>query len=271
MIMMPKVSQRFTTFLKTRVTNLARSRGYDITPLWRLETRPLVLHLREVLDKYAIDCVFDVGANLGQFYDLLRTEIGWKGLVLSFEPARKYADILNSRCLGESNWRVFDYALGHESGSATINITQSPGLNSFLAPRTDQVGGFWKSDSVLHTEVVQVRTLDGVFAELQRQYAFSSPYLKIDTQGFDLEVIRGAGEALREVRAMQTEASVKPIYEGQPIFIESLEYLGRLGFEISGMFPVTRDRALRLIEFDCIMVNRRFADAIVREGHDGPR
>jgi FkbM family methyltransferase len=239
--------------------SFARSRGYDITPLWRLETRPLVLHLREVLDKYAIDCVLDVGANLGQFYDLLRTEIGWKGLVLSFEPVSKYADNLKLK--------ILDYALGSVNGSATINVTKSPGLNSFLAPRIDQLRGFWKSDSILYTEVVQVRTLDSVFTELRRQHAFSSPYLKIDTQGFDLEVIRGASESLQEVRAMQTEASVKSIYEGQPSFIDSMEYLGRLGFEVTGTFPATRDDALRLIEFDCVMVNRRFAEALVH----GPR
>ena len=81
-------------------------------------------------------------------------------------------------------------------------------------------------------------------------------YLKMDTQGFDLEVVRGAPAVLPTVRALQTEASILPLYQGMPSWITAVETLQGLGFEISGFFPVSTDPNMRLIEVDCVMVNR---------------
>jgi hypothetical protein len=53
---------------------------------------------------------------------------------------------------------------------------------------------------------------------------------------------------------IQTECSVVPLYESTPTYIDAISSLTKLGFEISGQFPVAIDRELRLIEFDCVMV-----------------
>ena len=84
-----------------------------------------------------------------------------------------------------------------------------------------------------------------------------STYLKIDTQGFDLQVIEGARQSLSLVAAVQTEVSVRPIYQGMPGFIEVYSALDAMGFDLTGLYPVTRDSFLRLVELDCVMVNRR--------------
>jgi hypothetical protein len=66
--------------------------------------------------------------------------------------------------------------------------------------------------------------------------------LKIDTQGYDLEVLKGAENTLQSIRALQLEASVRPIYEGMPGFREVLDYLMSRGFALSAMslcwFPI---------------------------------
>jgi len=103
------------------------------------------------------------------------------------------------------------------------------------------------------------RTLDGVLPALQERIGFKRPYLKIDTQGFDIEVLQGGNESLDAVRALQTEASVIGIYKGMPGYMETIRYLGDSGFDITGFYPVSRDRSLRLIEFDCVMINRSIA------------
>jgi hypothetical protein len=72
-------------------------------------------------------------------------------------------------------------------------------------------------------------------------------------------VLRGAERSLLEVRALQTEASVVGIYKGMPGYMETIDHLTERGFDITGMYPVSRDSALRLLEFDCVMINRRFA------------
>jgi len=106
---------------------------------------------------------------------------------------------------------------------------------------------------------VAVRTLDVVLPVLQERIGFARPYLKIDTQGFDIEVLRGAGASLPGVKALQTEASIIGLYKGMPQYIDTLRYLDERGFDITGLYPVSRDSALRLVEFDCVMINRAVA------------
>ena len=202
--------------LKRHVVKFARRHRYELTPAWRLEAQPLANHLRKLLSQYEIDCVLDVGGNLGQFRDVRRTDLEWQGLILSFEPVRQYVDHLRMRCAAESKWYILDYALGSQTGAATINVTRSPGLNSILSARTDAVPGFWSSESATSTETITVQTLDSVLDDLREKHGFSLPYLKIDTQGFDLEVLKGATKVLENIPALQTEASVKSIYIDRP-------------------------------------------------------
>ena len=233
-----------------------RSAGYDLTPVWQLASRPLVLHLKEIFRAYEIDCVFDVGANQGQYYDLLRTEVGFRGTVLSFEPVRKYVDLLESRAKTESDWTIFDFALGSKNETQSINVTKSPGLNSFLVPKDE--------NQVAKIEAVEIKTLDSIFEDLRKRYGFRAPYLKLDTQGLDLEVLKGAHESIRHYHALQTEASLRPIYEDMPGYKESLDRFLAAGFEVTGMFAVWRDEALRLVEFDCVMASKVLADSLER-------
>jgi hypothetical protein len=105
-----------------------------------------------------------------------------------------------------------------------------------------------------HVETVAVRTLDTVLPTLRERLGFERPYLKLDTQGFDMEVLRGGSSSLATVLALQTEASVIGIYKSMPTYMETIRYLGERGFDLSGLYPVARDSSLRLFEFDCVMI-----------------
>jgi hypothetical protein len=96
--------------------------------------------------------------------------------------------------------------------------------------------------------------LDEIFDDLVEGVSQPRVYLKLDTQGWDVEVFAGAAGCLDRVVAMQSELSVQPLYEGMPSYQEALEVYSAAGFEVSGMFPLVRDAALRLIEFDCVLV-----------------
>jgi hypothetical protein len=99
---------------------------------------------------------------------------------------------------------------------------------------------------------VPVRRLDHVVEELN--LGPRGVFLKMDTQGWDLEVIRGAEACLPRIAALQSEMSVVPIYEGMPSYLDMLRELHGRGFEPAAMFPVSRQADLRLIEFDCVLV-----------------
>lgn len=244
--------------LKNFISNTALKHGYTVIPQWRLDAHPLARHLVALFARYDVDCVLDVGGNLGQFHDFIRDDVGFKGPIVSFEPVGKYVKVLVARSQQDSRWRIMPHALGASECTAEINVTKSPGLNSFLAPRSDVVDDYWKDDSVSGTETVQIRMLDNVMSGLMKELGFARPYLKLDTQGFDLEALKGARGTLPSVRALQTEASVRPLYQGMPTYQEVIDHLNGEGFDLSGMFPVTVDAALRLVEFDCVAVNRSF-------------
>ena len=55
---------------------------------------------------------------------------------------------------------------------------------------------------------------------------------------------------------MQSEVSVLPLYDGMPDYKTSIEAFGAAGFDLSGLFPVVLDQALRVVEFDCVAVSR---------------
>ena len=213
-------------------------------------------HLARLFDRLEVGCVLDVGAFNGLYHDFLRDMVGYRGLIISFEPVRKYAEALKRDSARDPQWVICDFALGSEDSHGTFNVMRAGNFSSFLPPDHSVVSDFAVKNQVDHQETVQVRRLDSVIGSLASRRPIHNIYLKMDTQGFDLEVIRGAPETLRTVLALQTEMSLRPIYQGMPSFSDARRELESLGFDISGMFPVSHDTALRLIEFDCVMVNR---------------
>jgi hypothetical protein len=115
---------------------------------------------------------------------------------------------------------------------------------------------FLALNAVQQTIEVAIHTLDEVLPGLARELAVGRFYLKLDTQGFDLEVVKGAQASLPGICALQTEASVTPIYQGSPDFATTIRELQRRGFELSGIFPNNPDHFPRMLEFDCCMVQR---------------
>lgn len=241
--------------VKDSVLKVSRSFGYDIVPLREMKERDFALHLRELLASQKIDCVIDVGANVGQYRDFLRDRVLYDGPIVSFEPISRHIEILRGRARSDRNWHVEGYALGGKSGAMPINVMASDQFSSFLEPDNTRVSDYGDLNVPSRTEVVAVRTLDQILPILRQQLGFFRPYLKIDTQGYDIEVLHGAEQSLPSICALQTEASVIGIYKSMPSYMDTIRYLNERGFEITGLYPISRDRNLRLVEFDCVMIN----------------
>jgi FkbM family methyltransferase len=227
-------------FVRESVLKVSRSLGYDIVPLRKMKERDFALHLRELLASQKIDCVIDVGAHIGQYRDFLREQVLYDGPIVSFEPVGQHIRILRARSRVDRDWHVEGYALGSRSGAMPVKVSTSDNVD---------------------TEVVAVRTLDQILPTLRRQLGFARPYLKIDTQGSDIEVLHGAEESLPSICALQSGASVVGIYRGMPSRMDMIRHLNERGFEITGLYPTSRDRSLRLIGFDCVMINVAMAVA----------
>jgi FkbM family methyltransferase len=208
--------------------------------------------LRNVLNKLSINCVLDVGANRGQYGSMLR-DIGYRGQIFSFEPVRDHFEALSACAASQGPWKCFNYALGARNEQAEINVTDEDVFSSFLAPREDSQERFPRN-RVTRSETVQVRRLDSVLSECIAGVTSARIYLKMDTQGFDLEVLAGAAGVLPSVMALQSEVSFRPIYYGMPGYQDSLRELQALGFGVVDFIPVNRDSGgLCSIEMDCVM------------------
>lgn len=253
---MPQKFYRSTlTRLHSILFWLLHRTGYSVISNWRLDNLELALHLKQVFARHQIDCVFDVGANRGQYYDFLRHEAGYQGHIFSFEPIYELACQLQKRSLTDPLWHVYPFALGASAGEASINIMAKDDFSSFLQPDHAQTSEFSTANKVKQTQIVLVKCLDDVIPEVRQVLDFKNLYLKIDTQGFDLEVIKGARHFLPDIAAIQCEVSIIPIYQGMPDYSTTIATLKALGFDLAGLFPVTRDENLRVIEFDCVTIN----------------
>lgn len=245
--------------IRRALAALASSRDYTFFPNWEFDEKVMARHLQPLFETYRIECVLDVGANLGQFGEFVRRKVGFDGTIHSFEPVDQFVQKLRQKSDRDGAWQVHQLALGSKPGEVDINVTESPGLSSFLSPTSETVKDLWNHSAVLERQRVTVDTLDNFVRRLGPGGLPGSTFLKVDTQGFDLEVLKGAENTLESLRAVQLEASVRPIYKEMPGFREVLDYLMSRGYALSAMFPVNQDQSQRLIEFDCVFVNERYA------------
>jgi FkbM family methyltransferase len=180
--------------------------------------------------------VLDVGAHRGESGLSLR-RAGFTGELISFEPAREPFGALQEAAQNDPLWRVVPLALGSEDAERELEVRGSSTLTSFL-PKGELgstlagPGWNWQVESIIP---VSVRRLDSVLDA----YTTKSVFAKIDTQGYDLEVIRGAAGVLDRVLGLHVELAVQPLYKGQPDYLAELEELRGLGFKPAGFFPQT--------------------------------
>jgi FkbM family methyltransferase len=215
-------------------------------------------HLQWVFRSLGINCVLDVGANRGQFAKRLR-QAGYGGRIVSYEPVAELHRALTEAATDDPAWFVNPWALGDQEGTAEINVV--PGTMSSMLSASE-FGKEWSAKlRDAHTETITIRKLDGVLDQATDGLEEPRIFLKMDTQGYDLATVRGAGDRLGDVLALQSEVSCLPIYDGMPRMTEQLDTYEAAGFAISAMFPVSRHaRTLRVIEFDVVMLR---PDAVI--------
>jgi len=250
-----------TRYIREIATRILDRAGYAVVPKWRLEKLPMATYMRELFDLLKIGCVLDVGANVGQYRDFLRTHVGYQGQIISFEPIQKNATLLERRAESDSKWDIHPIALGDQNTELFLNVMEHDRFSSFLAPNNAPVPEFESINVIRERQMTKVRRLDDWASEEGCKYDLRRAYLKLDTQGFDINVLRGAKQLWPKIAAMQSEVSCLPIYEGSMPMPEAVRFFNEAGFDAGEMFTVSRDRALRAVEFDCILVNRNLAAA----------
>jgi FkbM family methyltransferase len=231
-----------------KVRTRLRKLGYDVarfTP----ESHPLARRGR-LLRSLQIDVVLDVGANTGQYAQGLRRDQGFAGRICSFEPLAAPFQVLRKRAAGDPHWSAFNFGLGDVAGNATINVAGNSESSSLLdmLPRHLEAA---PDSRFVGTEDIEIKTLDEVFSDLCA--SGERVFLKIDTQGFEGRVLRGADRSLVRIDTVQVEMSLTPLYVGEPTFVEMCQLLVGEGYTMVGLEPGFADpRTGQLLQADGI-------------------
>ena len=211
-------------------------------------------HLRKVFERFAVDCVFDVGANTGQHAVVLRRDVGFNGLIVSFEPLPAAAAQLRRRAADDPNWIVEELALSTADGEQELNIMRGSQFSSLSRPRHDESDRFANANDVVATAPVRTETLATAYARLHARHGFARPFLKLDTQGYDVRIVEAGRSVLGHFVGLQSELAVKRLYDDSSDFREALAVYEDCGFELSAFVPNSPSHFPRLIEVDCIML-----------------
>lgn len=223
--------------------------GYQIVK--RGDVHSLKEHLLHVLRDQEVDYVIDVGAYRGDYGSFLRAA-GYGGPILSFEPVERSYRELERNSADDPAWSIARLALGSRDETREIGVAHSTDFSSFRGFTRFGTEHFAAESRIEHRERVDIRRLDAVLAQFVPDDA-RRIFLKLDTQGWDLEVLQGAVGCLDRIVALQLEVSARPVYEGTPTYLDALGYAAGLGFALTDAVPVVRDHRHRVIEFDCVL------------------
>jgi FkbM family methyltransferase len=247
------------TLVKRFIHGTIQSLGWELRrripreQRWKSEYERQQLELWQCLGCYAPSCILDVGANEGQFAKLARRLFPTTPIV-SFEPLAECFFKLQSQSAELAPFHPINSALGSVSGLSTINRSFSSPSSSFLP-----MGELHKQE-LPHTasasqEQVQISVLD----EMRDTLPAPPPFLmKIDVQGFELEVLKGSIRTLEQTLAVIVEVSARPLYDGEPGFDAVFEFMQRQGFCYVGNVDQWRSRGNgQILQFDCLFENRK--------------
>ena len=219
--------------------------GFDIVR-FKPSRHPLARR-RLLLAQSGVDLVLDVGANVGQYAEELR-QLGYCGTIISFEPMKTAFSRLERRARRDRRWDALNIGLGDQEGTFKINVAANSWSSSIREMLPQHVVSAPHSKYVSQDEIV-VRRLDSMMDELCPRS--STIFLKVDTQGFEMNVLRGAEKSLERIGLMQLEMSLVPLYRGEILFDEMSRYLMEKQYILVSLEPGFSDpKTGRLLQVD---------------------
>jgi FkbM family methyltransferase len=207
--------------------------------------------LIHILKHLEIDLVLDVGAHEGQYAQMLfRT--GYSGDIKSFEPLIEHASVAVNALNKNPNWEMQlpCYAIGDERRGVEINIAGGNGSSSSLLPMNQKHLDVAPHTAYTKKHSIMMYRLDQLVAVWGRK-----PFLKIDTQGYEMQVLMGATGIIDKIKGVQAEMSTVELYEGQALDYEISEWLTSRGFQLWALNPFMYDpKTGKLLQYDAIFV-----------------
>ncbi len=205
---------------------------------------------KQLFDAYSIDVVLDVGANTGQYAHELRRKLEFKHRIISFEPLKDEYETLSGNAAHDPLWSTHNFALGDTSTRTVIHVAG----NSYSSSLLDMLPAHAEAapeSKYVDDQSIEVKTLDSIFGDMCQSYR--EVYLKLDTQGFESRVLKGAQRSLPRIGTIQMEMSLIPLYRGEVLFDDLYQVMKDSGYTLVSIEPGFSDpRTGRLLQFDGI-------------------
>lgn len=231
---------------KQVIKRALRSTGYQISA-----RKP---GFADLIKYHGIKTVVDVGANEGQYGAELR-EHRFAGDIVSFEPIAAVYERLSARAQGDPRWTTVHTGVGALDERRSINVSDATVFSSFLG-LSDYSADKFETARAKRTEDVDVVRLDTYLA--RHPLPPGPSYLKIDTQGFEKEVLVGAGDSLGRFKLVQAELAVRQLYEGQDDWLFLVRWMAERGFRVVAAKENGFDHdRVELLELDIAFLNER--------------
>lgn len=231
---------------ETKIRRLINIAGFDLHRL-RPSLNP-AFQLLKGLDHFKVDLVLDIGANIGQFASDLRS-VGYQGQVVSFEPLTDAHQLLKAKAAKDRSWIIHQRcAIGDFDGEIDINIAGNS-LSSSVLPMLETHAAAASGSSYIGTEKAPIYQLDSVAAAYVRKA--HRYFVKIDTQGFEWQVLDGGSKTLEWAQGVMCEMSLVSLYEGQHLWMDILHRFTGMGFALWSIQQVFTDpRHGRTLQID---------------------
>lgn len=212
----------------------------------------------KLLKAYNIDKVLDVGGNTGQFAESL-LDFGYNGKIVSFEPVLHPYHIISERSKKYKNWTIAERgAIGDTNGEIQINVSEATDFSSIKTIKDEYVSGK-ESAKIVKTETIQINTLDSLF----RKYYSDNEriLLKIDTQGYEQEVLNGSTQLLQKVVGVKLEVPMSKenaLYDNVEMDIyDYLRFFGERNFECVSIEGISADKQTgKMYEADVVFMRK---------------
>jgi FkbM family methyltransferase len=202
-----------------------------------------------------VDLVIDVGGNTGGFGLELRHS-GYEGRIVSIEPVAEAFAKLGAERVGDPAWAARHMALGRTAGKAMINVAANDAASSSLLAMSDRQLRAAPESRIIDTQEVVVDTLDHFYESLEDRG--TTRMLKLDTQGYEGEILAGGTRSLAEFSLVYVELSVTPLYQGQALMHEIIGTLHHAGFEIIDLQPYMVEPGTgNLLQLNSLLRNTR--------------
>lgn len=213
------------------------------------------------MENRKIDAVIDVGANAGQFGGSLRAG-GYRGKIVSFEPTASAFQMLAKKAAADGDWEAHHCGLGAAPGTAILHASELSVFNSILE-LSETARLHDNRMAVDHTEEIEIRTLDQVAERIT-----GNILLKIDTQGYERQVVEGGPQTIARSAGILMELPVIHTYKGEWHLHEALKYMFDIGFVPAQMQAVGYHGLdpVSAVDFDCLFRPRAEIDGCAGQG-----